>query len=458
MAWVEKTGKNSWRVRYPKRTGGTGSMSGFRTKKAADAYANDLETDRRRGIWIDPTDSRTTVADWTAQWFPTLDVDPRTIDNYRSYLTNHILPHWGTSSLGDITTLDVTTWIKQLRSHLAASTVNCIVCVFAMLMDDAVDQHLIPANPVRRRSRRGRRCDQPHPPTERVWTTPDKVLRIAEQAGMLGGRDVKLLVITTAWTGCRWGEMAGLQTENVDLVRSALVIDSKIGALHESSHRIWLGPPKTPASARVIPLPPFLVTLLREHLAQHSGQFVFTSPLGYPLRRSDFDRRVFRPAVNGNRQRPNANVHTEPVQLGLTFHGLRYSHKTWLIADGIPEIAQAKRLGHHLSNRLVETYSHVAPKIETRLLRGLEQRWQHALHARRPAENRPHRGPAAAAHHKRPARRSTPRTNNAPARRRLTTTNNPAVTGNREEYVLPNASTMVQPSDHRPHRVAIIAA
>jgi hypothetical protein len=96
MAWVEKTGKNSWRVRYPKKTGGTGSVSGFRTKKAAAAYANDLETDRRRGVWIDPADSRITVADWNTLWFPTLDADPRTIDNYRSYLNNHILSHWGT--------------------------------------------------------------------------------------------------------------------------------------------------------------------------------------------------------------------------------------------------------------------------------------------------------------------------------------------------------------------------
>lgn len=43
-----------------------------------------------------------------------------------------------------------------------------------------------------------------------------------------------------------------------------------------------------------------------------------------------------------------------------------------MIADGIPEIAQAKRLGHHLASRLVETYSHVAPEIEAKLLRGLE--------------------------------------------------------------------------------------
>ena len=104
--------------------------------------------------------------------------------------------------------------------------------------------------------------------------------------------------------------------------------------------------------------------LLCEHLATTSGGFVFTSPLGYPLRRSTFDRRVFRPAVDGN-----ARKGLHPVRPGLTFHGLRHSHKTWLIADHIPEIAQARRLGHHLSNRLAEVYSHVAPEIETELLK-----------------------------------------------------------------------------------------
>jgi integrase len=95
------------------------------------------------------------------------------------------------------------------------------------------------------------------------------------------------------------------------------------------------------------------------HLLATTSDFVFTSPLGYPLRRSDFDRRVFRPSVDGDTRKG-----TQPVRPGLTFHGLRHSHKTWLIADGIPEIAQARRLGHHLSNRLVETYSHVAPEID----------------------------------------------------------------------------------------------
>jgi len=66
MAWIEKLGPRSWRVRYPREDGGYGSASGFATRKAATDYANEVEADRRRGTWLDPAAARITVADWVA--------------------------------------------------------------------------------------------------------------------------------------------------------------------------------------------------------------------------------------------------------------------------------------------------------------------------------------------------------------------------------------------------------
>jgi hypothetical protein len=63
----------------------------------------------------------------------------------------------------------------------------------------------------------------------------------------------------------------------------------------------------------------------------------------------------------------------------LTFHGLRHSHKTWMIADAVPEVAQSRRLGHILGDRIQETYSHVAAEVEHRLLAGLQERWDKAV-------------------------------------------------------------------------------
>lgn len=218
----------------------------------------------------------------------------------------------------------MTAWLEQLRSVYAASSVATIRCVFSMLLDDAVNQHLIPTSPARQYRRRGRRRDHAPSRAEKVFAMPEHILRIAGHATKLGGPGAGLLIITAAQTGCRWGEITGPQRRHVELQRGTITIDPDHGALHESAtHGLWLRPPKTPASARTIALPRFLVELLREHLAAIDDSFVFTTQTGRPIRRSDFDRRIFRAAVDGDARRG-----LSAVRLGLTFHGLRHSHKT----------------------------------------------------------------------------------------------------------------------------------
>ena len=123
------------------------------------------------------------------------------------------------------------------------------------------------------------------------------------------------------------------------------------------------------------PRPPHRPPLLRQHLERHDNEFVFTNSRGNWLWHSDTSRRGLRPAADGNLDLPSPRIRTSPVRPGLTFHGLRHSHKTWLITSAVPEIAQSRRLGHHLSDRVTEVYSHVAPEVEQRLLNALQQRW-----------------------------------------------------------------------------------
>jgi len=288
-AWVEQCGSRSWRVRYRRQGLGVRSVPGFGSRRDAAAYAAGLEVDRRRRVWIDPADSAVTVADWVARWFRSLDLDPRTIESYRSRLRCHILPKFGALPLGAITALGVTEWARQLEQDgYAPSTVSSQLNLLSMLLTDAANERLIPFNPVRRRRRRGRRSRRAVP--ERIWATPEC------------GPIVRLLIITAAWTGCRWDEPAGLHRDNVDLRRGVIVIDPLVGALHESGSMRWLGPPKTRASARTIALPPFLTALLREHLARHRYEFL---------------RRVFRLAVDGS-EASGTKAGCAAVRSGLT--------------------------------------------------------------------------------------------------------------------------------------------
>ena len=112
---------------------------------------------------------------------------------------------------------------------------------------------------------------------------------------------------------------------------------------------------------------------------RHDHPHVFVSPDGELHRRSNFSRRALRPAADGTPHRHAPTCGCPPVKPGLTFHGLRHSHKTWMIADNVPEIAQSRRLGHILADKIQQTYSHVAAEVDTRLLDALEDRWDKAV-------------------------------------------------------------------------------
>ena len=296
---------------------------------------------------------------------------PATLAQYRSLTRTHVLPRWGATALNDVSGIAVNVWAKKLRARYAPATVKTIVKILSMMLADAADERLIPINPIRPQ-RRGRRHHQPV--TEAVWVTPEQALTVALNAARLTTPDLGLLMITAAWTGARWGELTGLRRTNLHLHTDDtgyLDIDPRVGALHEVNGQLFLGPPKTAESARTIALPPFLVTLLRQHLHGHRHEFVFLTADGAFLRRSNFSRRAMRPAADGTPHRPRPAVAVAPVAPGLTFHGLRHSHKTWLIADGIPDIAQARRLGHRIPDKIQHIYSHVAPELEARLLHAL---------------------------------------------------------------------------------------
>jgi integrase len=76
-----------------------------------------------------------------------------------------------------------------------------------------------------------------------------------------------------------------------------------------------------------------------------------------------------------------------PIKPGLTPHSWRHGHKTWLAELGLPEIYQAKRLGHSVSG-LRGVYTHVTPETRATAVAALQARWEESLKAR--AEIDPH--------------------------------------------------------------------
>ena len=70
-----------------------------------------------------------------------------------------------------------------------------------------------------------------------------------------------------------------------------------------------------------------------------------------------------------------------PVKDGLTPHGLRHSHKTWMAEGGIPEILAEQRLGHQVPG-MRGLYTHASQRMRDELTADLQARWEESLRER----------------------------------------------------------------------------
>jgi integrase len=66
---------------------------------------------------------------------------------------------------------------------------------------------------------------------------------------------------------------------------------------------------------------------------------------------------------------------------GLTPHGLRHGHETWLDDLGVRYVLQSERMGHEVPG-MRGVYSHITPGMREDLTAGLQQLWEAALHER----------------------------------------------------------------------------
>jgi len=88
---------------------------------------------------------------------------------------------------------------------------------------------------------------------------------------------------------------------------------------------------------------------------------VFTSPFGEPMSPTNFSRRYFKPLLK------KWNISSD-----FTFHGLRHTHATLLLRQGVnPKIVQ-ERLGHSSIKVTMDTYSHVLPDMQRQAVDALQ--------------------------------------------------------------------------------------
>ena len=123
------------------------------------------------------------------------------------------------------------------------------------------------------------------------------------------------------------------------------------------------------ASQATLSLPVPVVELLAAQVAAYPDPeprrgLVFTSGEGTPLRRSNFARRIWRPACIAAGV---AAITNENRYRGPTFHDLRHATVSWLIHAGANPLEVAAKLHHTRISTTLGTYVHLYPGVDERL-------------------------------------------------------------------------------------------
>jgi integrase len=329
-----------WQVRYKGPDGvDRPAPETFGRKRDAQAWLVRKEAEILAGDWIDPDAGQVPFRAFATTWIRERpNLRPKTVDLYGYLLRQHLLPTFGHRSISGIREPSIRAWRHALlTSGVSAVTVAKAYRLLKAIMNTAVDDGIIRRHPCRIVG-----AGQERSP-ERPVLTVEQVFDLAEAIG----ERYEALVLLATFASLRWGELAGLARRHVDL--EACTVQVVCSLTETDNDALALGPPKSAAGRRTVQLPPLVVPILRQHLGQYalSGPdgLVFTGPTGAFLRRSNFRRRIWLPAL------ARAGIPE------IHFHDLRHTGNVLTASAGASLRELMARMGH-ASARAALVYLH----------------------------------------------------------------------------------------------------
>ena len=364
-AWrTPQTGelREAWIVDYVDQSGQRRNKN-FERKRDAEAYEATVRVNIARGIH---SASRVTVAAAGQQWLD--DVDDRlersTVESYRQHLNDHIIPYIGAVKLADLTVPMVRQFTDRLRTDKRSpAMIKRVIGDLGAIIGNAQERGLVAQNVVHSLARKKhRQTERRQRKALKVGVdipSPGEIRAILRH---LQGR-WRPLLLTAIFTGLRASELRGLRWTDVDLKKAEIRIRQRADRFNV------MGQPKSVAGQRSVPLPPIVVSTLREwKLACPKGELdlVFPNGAGRIESHANIVNRALGPVQIA------AGVVTKkgkPKYSGL--HALRHFYASWCInrrVDGgleLPLKVVQHRLGHSSIQMTSDRYGHLFPSGDT---------------------------------------------------------------------------------------------
>ena len=269
------------------------------------------------------------------------DIKESTYARYFSIINLYIIPTFKNQKLISINAEKHKKLYESLKSRLADKTVSDIMCVFKSIWKYGKEngypccKFTLPSVKVNH--------------TRKINTMPQKTLEKVEFALMKDISTGNAGIILALFAGIRIGEICGLKWGDIDFDNGLIHIRRTVERIHNLDYRsqlktkVVISTPKTDNSARIIPLPVFVMEYL-EKLRKSDEKYVLTSSTKNTEPHTYYSR--YKTFLRKNK-------------IGdYTFHELRHTFATQCVEKGFDIKSLSEILGHADIKTTMNLYVH----------------------------------------------------------------------------------------------------
>lgn len=361
MGWVWKD-RDSWRGAYRDESGRQHTKS-FKRQVDAKRWVATEEAKLVRGDWIDPAAGKVTFAAFYADWAPSQVWLSSTREN-ADLATRGVT--FGNQPLRSIRRSHVEKWVKQMAGTLAPTTIDTRFTIVRGVFRAAVADRIIASDPTvgvvlpRKRKAEAAMRIPTHVDVAMLLNAAEPPRRPRSRPGFTA------YVALCAFAGLRRGEALGVQVSDIDFLARALRVSRQIQRAKPADLlagknlveavagiTVMTRAPKY-ESERTIYLPDELLSILSQHIGQHT-------PDGEPPRwLFDEGGKPWHDNLVDYRWRSTR------TDAGTThkLHDLRHYFASGLIAAGCDVVTVQRAMGHASATTTLSTYAHLWPTAE----------------------------------------------------------------------------------------------
>ena len=283
--------------------------------------------------------------EWLRQWMESEllgSVKPSSYQTYENLIYRYLMPAFGKVRVSSVSPAMINDWIEKMTdSGLSHSTIKGAYRLLSAAMRYALDEGLIRKNPCRKI-----RIQRPEQREQRVLTR-------AEQENIRSAATAcDLPMLLSLYTGMRLGEVCALRWSDIDWERKIITVRRTVqriarGRNCETQEKtmLMIGAPKSVRSQRVIPVPDFVLSQMKEMMEKDAFSSYIFSASGKAAEPRTIQRRV-------GRFMKKLGIS------GVHFHTLRHSFATRLLELGVDIKTVSVLLGHGSVMTTLDFYAH----------------------------------------------------------------------------------------------------